>query len=182
MNNQELIVALRKLATDNKTANAVFHVWALRERARSMVTLDSLAQKMKEEGFIYTREELCLVLKDLATLGVGRLKTTNGRVSALEDIRVTLQSLGIVACGTVRPDLSALEPFRHRNKFAKVVTPKKLFEERRRAMPTAPASTDDPPSAITVTYGGLSLTVGVPKDMPAEDTAKILARLLDRRQ
>jgi hypothetical protein len=48
---------LKKEAESNPASNAAFHVFALRKRARNVVVLTSLYNKMKKEGFKYEKSQ-----------------------------------------------------------------------------------------------------------------------------
>lgn len=100
MDTQKLIAALKDLAHKSKAANDVFHVFATRERTRNQVTVESLQARMTEEGFKHSNEEYGNVLKALADLGFGKIKTgRKGRIVALVEIKTTLQSIGEAAVG-----------------------------------------------------------------------------------
>lgn len=118
MNKNELISRLRTEASTNPAANAVFHMWALRLRARFTVTIGSLSAKMRAEGFHYTNGDYANLLKFLAGLGFGTLDVSpTGRIKALKDINITLQSIGKAACG----GNNELFSYRPRNHFKNLV-------------------------------------------------------------
>lgn len=99
MKQLEVITKLREEAKKNPVANAFFLNCAMRRRSRSTVTLHSLLQKMKNEGFNFTSKQYEEVIKLLASLEIGKLDTDyKGRVRGLKDIGITLQSLGKAAC------------------------------------------------------------------------------------
>lgn len=117
INEKELIQTLAAETSKDPTLNAVLHMFAARDRARAQVTLQALAARMKEEGFSYEDAEYIRVLRLLAKLGVGRLETdSSGRVKALKDVKVTLQSIGLAGLG----QLSRIEHLNKRNRFQKV--------------------------------------------------------------
>lgn len=117
-NSKEVISTLKLEAKKSPAADAVFHVWALRKRARSIVTLAALDQKMRQEGFHYAKSDYAPLLKLLASLGVGHLSIdSKGRVVALKDIKTTLQSLGKAIC---EGEASNVKTFRKRARFTPV--------------------------------------------------------------
>lgn len=113
MNQTEVITAIKEEAKSNKAADAVFHMWATRARARGQVTIAALDQRMQREGFTFDKAEYAKLLKRMADLGFGRLDTSSGKVLALKDVKVKLQSIGKAAIGTE----TTIEGWRARNKF-----------------------------------------------------------------
>lgn len=96
----QVIEQMRIKAATVPHFNAVFHLFAARERARAQVTLSTLRLSMAQEGFKFTDEQYSEVLQFLASLGIGRLDMdSKNRVRALKDIKVTLQSVGQAAVG-----------------------------------------------------------------------------------
>lgn len=113
MNEKEAVQSLRNEAKSNPAANAVFHVFATRQRARGTVTVAALMQRMKDEGFLYPGDKYTDILKLLAKLGFGRLNVNSkGRVTALTDVKTKLQAIGMAACGSneTLPPGSTLKP------------------------------------------------------------------------
>lgn len=100
INEKQLIETLKLETAKDPVTSAVLHMFAARERAREQVTIPALVNRMKEEGFLYAPGEYGRVLRLLAGLGVGRLDTdSSGKVRALKDVKVTLQSIGMAALG-----------------------------------------------------------------------------------
>src|SRR4051812_45264037 len=121
MNQKEAIEKLKKEASINPVMNAVLHVFAMRKRARSKVTLDVLAKSMRSEGFLFGKEQYQAVLESLANAGFGHLqKDAKGRIRALEKISVTFKSLGTAVCGSEGCDVKT---FRPRTRFSKLPKP-----------------------------------------------------------
>ncbi len=117
LNEKQLIETLKTETSKDPVTSAVLHVFAARERARAQVTIPALVARMKEEGFLYAPGEYGKVLKLLASLGVGRLDTdSSGKVRALKDVKVTLQSIGMAALGQA----TVIEPISTRNKFQRI--------------------------------------------------------------
>lgn len=109
-----VIAKLRAEAHSSPAFSAVCHVFAMRERARSQVTIHSLKLTMEREGFNFSRAEYERVFKTLSDAGIGKIETDSaGQIRSLKDIRVTLQSIGTVAVGKKE----RLETFRQRNTF-----------------------------------------------------------------
>lgn len=119
MEKKQVVEVLKKTATKSKVANDVFHAWALRERTRNVVTVEALAQRMKKEGYEYPNHEYAALLRQLSQIGLGKLETSaTGKVKALTDVRLTLQSIGQAAVG----DDKSLTGWRPRNKFGHLMT------------------------------------------------------------
>lgn len=171
-----LIETLKKEAATNKAANAVFHVFALRQRARRNVTVHSLEQRMKKEGFDFSPNEYSGVLKTLAGLGFGKLQTDHkGRVKALTDVNTTLQSIGSAACGQ-RVTLTGLKS---RNKFTTMVVTKmdaaptaEIFKK------VAPVPQVD--LRLSLAINGKPVSISVPENLTAEEITGIILKLQSR--
>lgn len=100
MSEKEVIEALRNEVKLSPIANAVFHLFALRARARQTVTVSSLYQRMLKEGFSYRKSDYIPIIKMLAKAGFGIIDTDQkGRIKGLKDVKVTLQSIGAAAVG-----------------------------------------------------------------------------------
>lgn len=100
MTTVEQISALRTEAARNPVAKDVFVMFASRARTRQTVNLVALERRMEAEGFKHTRAEYQAVLKFLANLGFGKLDLgSRGRIKGLKEVKVTVQSIGAIACG-----------------------------------------------------------------------------------
>lgn len=162
MTAKDIIETLKQKASQNQATNDVLHAWAARERARQSVTVEALTHRMKREGFKHTREDYAEVLKTMADLGIGQLvKDSKGRISALKDVKTTLQSLGSAVVGTA----ANLKSFRARNRYRK--------------MPhnQAPAPAASKSVVITVYLGQKALPIPVPKDLTSEEIADLVEAL-----
>lgn len=114
----DLVAKLKQEADSNAAFKAVCTVFAVRERARQQVTVNSLARVMNREGFEFTKDDYKTVLARLAEFGVGRLdRAPNGRLRALKGINVKLQSIGKAAV-----DGGALTPFKPQVRFKELPT------------------------------------------------------------
>lgn len=114
---KDISVALRAEAIRNPVFGAVATLFAMRQRARQQVTIAALSASMKKNGFLFERQDYEKVLSFLASLGLGTLyRSSKGRIRALKDVRVSLQSIGKAAhTGDVK-----LAPFKPQNRFTKV--------------------------------------------------------------
>lgn len=165
-----LVFGLQSMAEASPVARAIFILWGMRKRTRAEVNLSVLMKTMKNEKFSYTRQEYAEFLEQLASLGIGKLERRKGKVYALRDIGLTLQSIGAVATG--HGELKPL-PIRIRNKFVKLPIPEKVQTPtilRRR-------KEDVPEVSLTVTLKGKSLRVDVPNSMNASEIAGVIERL-----
>lgn len=117
INEKEVIQTLKTETAKDSALNAVLHMFATRERARDQVTIQALENRMKEEGFAYEHAEYVRILRLLAKLGLGRLDTDpSGKVRALKDVKVTLQSIGLAACGSG----ATIQTLHRRNRFQRI--------------------------------------------------------------
>lgn len=167
----EVIEALQKEAKENPVSNAVFHVWALRKRTRNVVVLQSLYNKMKKEGFNYSKAEYAPTLQLVAVLGFGTLhKDAKGRIRGLKDIKTTLQSIGTVACG------DKTVPFKvpHvRHRFVNIV-PHKI---QTHAVVVKNEASKKCQVNLEVAINGKAVYIPVPKDFTTEEIASLINRL-----
>lgn len=170
-----VVEALKKKVAEDKTARDVFHVMSLRERARNVVTLGGLDQRMKKEGFNYEKGDYVTVLKFMASLGFGKLETdSRGRVTALKDIKTTLQSIGEVAMG-----LNAeLHPWKQRNKFRVLSSP--TLKAVPKAVEPEAAPTLSIPVSLTVVINGKAVNVALPNNLNERDVADLVMRFREK--
>lgn len=71
MNTEQLI----KIATKNKTSEAIFTSWAVRERNTDEIDVMRTKNVLRGEGFKIVPEELTETLKELERAGFGEFKT-----------------------------------------------------------------------------------------------------------
>src|SRR5260221_477296 len=91
----EIKTGLQTAAHRDPVFSAVSLMFSQRKRTRRQVTVGALAQRMHKEGFEFKPSDYARVLKTLSGLGIGHLKLSpKGRIKALTDISVTLQSVG----------------------------------------------------------------------------------------
>lgn len=173
---ETIVPVLRTEAASNPVMNDVMSLFASRQRARQEVTLRALYYKMYKEGFSHRREAYAQVLQRLAELGVGEIqKNYRGRIVALKNVRITLQSLGkaVLQGGMV------LRTMRRRNRYQSLPT-------TANANPTAPVipiTRAPKPKATEIAMGATKLTVlycgkNVGIDLPTGLTAKQLVGLM----
>lgn len=168
MNVVEVVNALRKEADENKVSNAVLHVFAVRQRARNVIILNSLANRMRREGFSFKKEEYVPLLKLMANLGLGVLMLDpKGKVKGLKDIRITLQSIGTAGCGHG----NELKSFIKRNKFTPIPAP--IDRRAPESVPTTPGLT----VSLEFMINGKFIKIPVPKNFTADDVAALLKRI-----
>ena len=100
MINQQVIDKLKTACKQDASVNAVFHLFALRERTRSTLTVSALSQKMREEGFNYSAEQYRQVLQLLIECKLGEsMPSRTGLIKGLKNIKVNLPELGKAVCG-----------------------------------------------------------------------------------
>jgi hypothetical protein len=161
-NEKTVIETLKKEANENPAANALFHVWALRHRARNQVTMRALNLKMTKEGFKFDTALYERTLKLLSQLGFGRVEyDKNGNVKALKDIRVKLQSIGKATVGTGRK----LVNFKQKNKFDSIEV--KPIQK--------------PSVILTCVVNGKAVNMTLPPSMTFDEIATIMLKFQDDR-
>lgn len=169
-NEQKIISVLREIAGKSKLASAVFYLFALRERARSRLTVRNLMLRMKAEGFKFDKSDYHQFFNLLADLQIGHIERgQRGQLKALRDINFTLQSVGKAAVGKT----DHLTTFRSRgNTKARVVKPQQAF---RPGLTVKPVTKTD--IKIMVTVNDRPWYLDVPKDYTEQDIAKIISML-----
>lgn len=161
MTKTEIVEKLVQETETNPIANAVFHVFALRRRNRSTLTITSLYYKMKQEGFDYPKTDYIPIMELLASLGFGELTTSrSGAVTGLKNIKIALQSIGAVAC---RQKLS-LEGFNRRPKFERI--------SNRQISIKKPQQVN-----LELVINGKYLHIPVPKEFDSEEITTLIKKL-----
>ncbi len=167
MNNNEIVEVIRKEAKQNKVADAVFHMWAARDRARGIITIGGLEQRMKKEGFNFDKADYAKFLRFLSNLNFGKLDESNGKVRSLKDVKVKLQSIGQVAIG----GKNNLEGWRVRNKYKHFIPPATQHKET-----TAPSATLNP-VFLAVEIKGKLINIPIPGSLDDAEVAALVHRL-----
>lgn len=180
MTQNQAIETLKLKAATIPAVGAVLLQWSTRDRARNQVTLRALSQKMKREGYKHEPAEYALALKAMSEAGFGTLETdAKGKVKALKNIKVKLQSVGQSVLGTD----GSLKPFRPRNRFQTLNT--KPVEATTAPKPPAQVvlkrrATDkikvqkSPPVSILVIINGKDVVIPIPANMTAEDVGALV--------
>lgn len=177
MTNQiQVIDTLKQLANSDSVANAVFHMWALRERARHEVTVDGLHARMKKEGFTHAKQQYAPLLELMARLGFGKLyRDGKGNIVALREVRMTLQSIGRAVCGReLKPQL---RPFKKKNIFQTMSLNRELMVEPTPPKPIVPPKAPialAEKGEITVSFDSKSLTFPINGDLSDEEIAFLI--------
>lgn len=168
---KNLVSMLRQEAEKNKVFNSVCHVFAMRERTRQQVTIQSLQITMEKEKFTFTKPQLEGVLKFMATLGIGTLEyDRHGSVRALKNIRVTLQSIGLAALSRKE----SLDKFQAAPVFKSLV----IDMEKPKVAAAAPLIGDQRFTAsLSVNIYGKTLIFELPKGVSMQELSNILANI-----
>lgn len=168
MSQNEMIEMLKQEATKNEAFKAVCLMWALRERARSQVTVTALSARMKKEGFNFSKTRYKDILKFLASTGLGRLDSSpSGDIRSLKEIRVSLQSLGKSVCTGSKE----LKNIQKRNRYHKVP----VTEHTRVATP-APIRHKNSSVVLTFMINGKAINISVPQDLTPIEIGTLVAR------
>ncbi len=186
-----VVEALRTEAAKNPAFNAVCHIFALRERARQQVTINSLSITMAKEGFSVTKSQCEDIIKFMASIKLGTLDfDLKGRLRALKNIKVTLQSIGLAAISR-KDDLEKyhLTPVFGTLPMPAVVTPpaeaiikaqaikKQAEEEANRAK----RSERSYPASLVVTFETEQQTFNIPSGLTSKQLGTLLAELFNKK-
>lgn len=177
MSTKQLIEALKSATSTNKCMEAVLIMWAHRERARHQVTVHALYQRMRAEGFTeYNAEEYRKVLGEIGKLGFGKIKyDKSGRVTALVELKTTLQSIGKAATGVE----SSFEIYNRRNQYGKLandVIDNASVSDVQKASPAVLSTS----VVLTFILDGKPVNVSVPSGFTAEEVGRIVERFQER--
>lgn len=114
----ETVAAIRQEAQRNEVFGAICYSFAQRLRTKETLTLRGLKARMEAQGADFKREEYEHALKFLADLGLGSIKKDkNGAISALSNLKVTLQSIGQASGLRIKQ----LKPFHQQRRFQTLV-------------------------------------------------------------
>ncbi len=179
MTHAEIVAKLREAAKD-PFYQSVFIVFALRERARHMLTIEGLDARMKKENFEYPREKYRELLKFLAIIGLGQLKTGHkGQAVAVDKIPYTLQSIGKAAVGADAATLERLKAGRHRFGTLAALPSTSLpppAPTERPARQPRPYQTSASRVILTVLVNDRPVNIPVPRDFRSSDIAELVSR------
>lgn len=169
MDNVQIVEVIRKEAKENKLADAVFHMWAVRDRARGTVTVGGLEQRMKAEGFNFDRADYAKFLRFLSGLNFGKLDESSGKVRGLKEVKIKLQSIGQAAIGSK----NTLDGWRARNRYKHLHTVADAKE-----VPTPRAA----PASQSIVFLAIHLkdklvSIPIPSDMEDAEVAALVHRL-----
>ncbi len=153
MDTNQMVAKLKEESTNNTVRQDVLAVLACRKRSRTTLNVTALLQRMKREGFNYSRSDYAGVLEWLCKLEVGRLiRTKRGLIKGLADIKYTFGSLGDTALGDKSP-----RSLKHRTKFSVIKAGRRKKLE---VMGAAPASSSSFPPSDNNKTKSLHLAVG----------------------
>lgn len=152
-------------ASKNPVLFTVCEVFAHRQRTRQQITVASLQATMKKHRYNYSKEEIQRVIKIFADLGVGTIQhSSTGRVRALKNIKVTLQSLGAAAV----------------DKGQKITAHRPRLHQVSLAMPAEAPATPAPACckvAFTITVDGKDIVFDLPQEVPKDRLGDFIASL-----
>lgn len=154
----DLIKELKTKASEDKTFNAVCHLFAIRERSRREVTAAAIRDSLNEEGFKASISDVERVLGMLAGLGLGTVKNdAKGRLRALTDVRIQLQSIGKAAIGEAKGPMPKNRP-----------APQTKLRSRKQ-VPMFKAVSQGSKLSVTVHIGNRSITLDIPASLVKDD-------------
>jgi hypothetical protein len=169
-----VIEKLRKAASEDRVFNDIFHVFASRQRARRMVSVAALSQRLIKDGFHHSKEESRRFLKFLASLDLGKLeRDRRGNIRALRDVTVSLQSIGLVAVATGKP--GELKLFNKRNKFQDL--PAKMVKSVESVKPKDQQQQPSTSLTISLNINDKAVPINIPSSLSASEIAELVARL-----
>lgn len=164
---KEAVQKLKSETKSNPAVNAVFYLLALRERNRSTLTLGALTQRMKEEGFNYSRDQYRDVLSKFAKHGIGApVYNKRGNCVAIKDIVVGLSELGRAALDA--KEVSAIE---------QGVVHKRRVSDKAPQIKPADTVGALPVTKIEVAMDGKPITIQCPAGMSAVEMVRLVERL-----
>lgn len=176
---KNLISALREEAAKSPVFNSVCLVFSMRERTRQQITIPSLMVTMDKEKFSFSKEELGKVLRFLSSLGIGTLEyDRGGKVQALKNIKVTLQSIGLAALAKKE----GLDKFHAQPQFQSLVanTASKAAPATKTVQLPTPGTTDNTnrfPASLTVKIEGKPVVFDIPHGISLKDLSAVLQDL-----
>lgn len=180
MNSTQVVETLRKEAATNSAFNAVCHVFALRQRARHQVTIQSLHYRMLKEGFSYPKTSYQQIIKMLGDLGFGAVKyDKRGEPIGIFGVNNTLQSIGKAALGGE----SKLKGYKQRHRYSDlpaVLNPTKKVEPKKTPPKASDTTTRVYPVSLTVVIAGKPVNFRIPTNITAEEIQALVERFSDR--
>lgn len=169
MNPKEVAALLKAEAASNPVFNAVCMAFAIRERARQQVTIQTLKATMAKEGYKFPTEEYAKILTFLSSLGIGRLdRNAKNKVRGLKDIKVTLQSIGRVATSE---GVTKMDRLNVKNTFTKLKADEKEQEVSKVLNPPVY------PASLTVTIDGAPVSFPLPKGLTTDQLGTLLTKI-----
>lgn len=181
---QDLISKLRDQAKKDQAFSAVCAVFALRERTRQQVTMHTLKDTMQKKGFNFSDEQLSTVLSFLAANGIGKIDSSpKGKVKALKDIKITLQSIGKAA---LNGD-NKISPFKVATRYDALNTappaqqPASVVKAPLKAPQSTPTVKTGPRTfkiAVTIDMLGTQVTLPIPTALAPDELSSLLTKLL----
>lgn len=171
---KEIVNRLKIKAGHDAAFNAMCYVFAMRERTRSQISLNSLCFTMAREKFNFTKAQYAKGLEFMALLGLGKLMYDNkDRLLMLKDIKVTLQSIGQAALDK-KP---SLERFHKMPEFVDlpVVKPQAETPVAKPQVKEAVLISEEP--YLDVKLSGQSYRFKLPKNISERDILDMLSTL-----
>lgn len=179
-NHEKIIDALRTEAQTNKVFASVMLVFAVRERARYQVTIPALKYRMQKEGYNFTVEQLAKVLSFLASLSIGKLSfDAGGKVKALIDIKLTLQSVGQAAMGQI----AITEQFKQARRYAPLAVPpapKPAQEIVNKPVPKPPTEANKHKVFLSASIDGHYINFPTPMVLTADELLDLVTQMSNK--
>lgn len=149
---------LAKIATKNKTSEAIFTSWAVRERDTDEIDVMRTKNILRGEGFKIVPEELNSTLKELEKAGFGEFRMDkNGQPNRFR-FNYSIKEMGKAALGEFK---QAVAPVKH----APAVKPKEASKSSH--------------YLVVMLADGRKVKVELPGDLSKQDILTITEGLLD---
>lgn len=174
MTTKEVIAKLKEDAKTRPALLDVLHMFALRQRARHVLTLDALVLKMTEEKFTHQREDYADAIRCLSEAGVGTLELDKySKVKGLKAIRYRIPQLGEAFFGGADKVREYKRPLPYEPVFTPPpVNPPSVLAPQKTSIKSTVENI-----VLTFIFNGKALNIPLPASMSPSDIAEFITRL-----
>lgn len=164
---KEVVQKLKTEITHSPAASAVCYLLALRRRSRSTITLGALSQRMKQEGFSFSRSQYRDVLEMLTKAGVGApITSATGKCVGIKHIRVSLAALGKAVCDNKEPEIVSLN--------------RRITDRALQVRSAANSISVKPITSLDLSVNGMPAVLQFPNGLSIKELSLLLEKLQDR--